>query len=423
MALYLTTLAISLLIAGMGLMLIASQRSNRELQDNMKRENQAWWCARSGVELACTYMEQVSDWRQRVTNNVLLDAVTVGDAGTCRVEVYDDCDNNVADDSSEPVRIISTGQHNDSSYRLQISLRPQPHPALGYAAFGTTSDDMEFNTTCTIKGPVRSHGAIRSAFGVHPLAGATFETMSGYTIQDPLTPKSFATTAIPAPQVNLATYLAMATPITGSNGAPCLMKGYNLTPTRNPCGAANTNGMYSFDAGGREVIIENIHIRGTLIIYNTAGRRVRFQKGAWIEPATANYPVLLVDTNNVAQLELALDQATLPEATVPYLIGVGGSELTGTGVDFNEDLDKLDTFNTSVRGLIWANATYVSLGSGSWPMVGSIVNRHIIVDNSVSIDDDPALQNAILPGFIGMGMRMVAGTYREANDYDTAITP
>jgi parallel beta-helix repeat protein len=79
-------------------------------------------------------------------------------------------------------------------------------------------------------------------------------------------------------------------------------------------------------------------IKGTLIITNTGNRRVRFQSSAWIEPGPLNYPVLLVDTNNAAPLELGMSQQNLSELTVSFLIGVNGIELTDVSNSIIRDL-------------------------------------------------------------------------------------
>lgn len=411
-ALYLTAVALSIIIAGMGITLIASQRTDRRLQDNMVAEMQAVWAARAGLDIACVYMEQIPDWRQRVSDGILFSDLPLGNDAMCTVEIVDPTDGNLTDNAAEPVSVTSTGQWNGWTHWIRGKFAARPHPALSCAAFGTTGDPMEFRGVCIIKGRVRSHGNMTAASSVHPQSGASFETMSGYSIQDPLAPKTFANTPIAAPQVNINTYLAMASPVFGVMGVDCQLKGCNLTPTYNPTGPLNAQGIYALDAGGRSVLIENIHVQGTLIVYNTGGNPVSFQEAAWIEPGPAGYPVLLIDTNNLHYAELSLDLALLRENVKLALGGSGGG--LGPGMDFNGDGDKLDQFPTSVRGIIWANSTYLSLKSGSWPFVGSAINRHIIVDNGVSIDDDQSLQNKLLPGFIANGMCPVSGSFKEA---------
>jgi hypothetical protein len=411
-ALYLTVVAVSMLVAAIGLSVIATQRTDRRIQNTLISENQAGWCARAGMEMAFLYFEQVTDWRQRVgTGGVLFSQVPVG-AGTCDVKVFDDGDSSVPDDESEPVRVVAIGNCAGSVVRLQARLTARPHPCLACAAFNPTNNDTEFRNNALIKGPVRSHGSIRGAFGIRLLGNASFETMAGYAIDFPLTPKSFVSTAIAAPSVNLAFYQNLATPINAGGGWTAQLKGCNFTPTCNSLGAPNSSGIYSIDAGGREVIIENIHVKGTLIITNTGGNRVRFQKGGWIEPGPLNYPVLLVDTNGVGNLEMSLDLDNLVESSIQ--LSVGGFPIGLFGVDFNENGSKFDVLPSYVRGIIWANTTVAYLGTNSWPFTGCLVNRHPIVDNSVSINNDPLLQTVAIPGFLDSGMRLVSGSFRDA---------
>src|SRR6476660_405841 len=81
-ALYLTTVCLSILISGIGLTLIATQRADRRLQSNIDLENQAWWIARAGMEIGLSYTEQAANWRSQVTSNTLFSNLSIG-SGKC----------------------------------------------------------------------------------------------------------------------------------------------------------------------------------------------------------------------------------------------------------------------------------------------------------------------------------------------------
>lgn len=402
------TLSVSALLVGTGLTLIAIRQADQRLQNNIARTDELRWAARAGLDMALACTENVSDWRLRVSGNDLFTDAPVGEARVS-VKVFDDRDGQIANGDADPVRIRVIARRDGAVHALEAELRPRPHPALKYAIFGRDASDLEFKTSAVVRGPVRSHGRIKSDSGVAVQDDASFETMTGYEIESPLTPRSYASTPVTPPQPDLSVYQSMATLISGGSGSRCELSVVNLSPTSNPKGSPNPNGIYWLRAGGREVRIENFHLRGTLIITETGGNKVTFQKGLWIEPGPKNYPVLLIDcpSNDVIFTpDQSMQEANLTINLIIIGIGLGG-------VDMNEDGDKLDTIPTRVRGLIWANADRVFLENGQWPFTGCLVSREITVDDGVLVDNDLTLLDAANPGFVQHGMDLFQGSLRE----------
>ena len=50
----------------------------------------------------------------------------------------------------------------------------------------------------------------------------------------------------------------------------------------------------------------------------------------------------------------------------------------------------------------------------NWTFTGTAINRHVIVDSSVVVDNDVELQNALVPGFVGTGMRLISTNFKDA---------
>jgi hypothetical protein len=411
-ALYLTTIAVSVLVAGMGLALIASQRADRRLQANIGLESQCWWAARSGLELAYAFFEEVSDWRTRASGGTLFSGVEVSPGCVAEVRFFDDDDGSLVNDETDTVRIRSIGTCQGNAVRLEATLAPRPHPVLSYALFNSDYEDVRFRDLVTIAGPVRSSGKIEGENFVRVQGNASFTTRTGGEINGPLSPRIFVDTELSAPQPPLATYLAMATPIAGANGSTCGLRGYNLTPTHNPVGSPNANGIYALDPGNRDVVIQNIHIRGTLIIYNLDGRTVSISSTAWLEPGPLNYPVLMIYGTNV-ELSMQLSTSLLSELTATRVTPYGSGNLTVLGVDFNENGLLLDTIVSSVRGIVYAPGARVRLGNSGWTMSGCLISRRFEAEDSVRIEHDLSVLNVLAPGFLDAGMRIVQGTYRE----------
>ena len=410
-ALYLTVVSLSVMLGATALTILATQRRDRALEDTVIVDTQAHWYARAGVGLALAHMDAVSGWRANVSNDVLLSDVPIG-TGLVDVYVYDDQDNNVADDKTEPVRLVSVGSADGVERAIQVQLTALPHPALDYAVFGVDSNTISFPNDAEIRGPIRGHGAISGSLSVTKSENASFQTMTGYSISINLTPQSTTSVAISAPVVDLNDYLSRATLVSVPTGSKAEMKGYNLTPTNNPTGLPNADGIYVLNANAKEVRIEDCHIKGTLIIYNTGGNLVEIKKGFWAEPGPAATPVLLIQAG-VGQIYFQPD-SSFEEEDIDLIIqnGVGGT-ITVDEVDFNEDGDTSDTFVSRIQGLVWTDSAAVNMSNDNWSVAGCFIGRKVSVEDRITINDDPGLKNALNAGFVQSAMAIVPGSMQE----------
>lgn len=340
MAVYLTVVSVSVMVAATGLTLIAVQRSDRRLQENIILDNKLSWYARSGIEMGLMYMERNTSWRQQVQGTCTLDSETLTNClfepitvsgWKVAVQVFDELDGNIANSLADPVRMVATGRQSGVSYKLECRLTPRPHQALTFAAFSGSSLGIQLKSTASVRGPIRAHGNITADSNVTRSDDASFETLSAYTISTNLSPRKFVSTTIPTPVVSVSAYQAMATAIQGGTGSTCELYGYNLTPTSNPTGIVNPNGIYWLDAGGRDVRIENLRVQGTLIITNVY-QRVRFEKACRIEPGSPGFPSLLIDAPG-RLVEINPDLLSVSELSVQLRIPGGTGVITVWGVD------------------------------------------------------------------------------------------
>lgn len=193
--------------------------------------------------------------------------------------------------------------------------------------------------------------------------------------------------------------LALATPISGIAGSTARLSRYVLTPATNSeaPGQVNKNGIYSLNAGGRDVVIEKSHIKGTLIIHGTT-KKVTLQRSCWIESAGASLPTLLLFTGG-EEVDFNLDSATLSEP--------------GENTDFNEDGDRIDSFPTDVRGLVWTEGSYIQIHRPYASFTGCVIGGRIKVHDRATVNDDPTLAQQMIPGFVDPDMKIVPGTWRE----------
>lgn len=372
MALYVTTAAISVLVAATGLALLAIQSTERQLQDNLVCETQARWCARSGQELARLLMENAPDWRATIDDwpgSGL--GVGAGPDEVCHLSALDN-----------PLRLIATGECRGMLHRFRTDLSTVPrqrtsgsygHVALSYAIFSAST--VELKSKAVIRGPVRAHGNITATADVVNADDRSYETLSGYSISSNLSPRSFSSTTIPLPAPSLASYRDVATRFTGPSGSTCILSGLVLRAGYNNYGNNDANGIYALDAGGRSVEIRGCYIEATLIIYNTAGKTITFKNTCVIGPTYSNMPTLLIES--AASLFIEADASSRFE------------------------------------GVLWAGNTFVNCKNAAWSFQGSLIAASVKIEQGVLVDNASYLTTYTLPGFANETTGPIPGSVRE----------
>jgi hypothetical protein len=134
-------------------------------------------------------------------------------------------------------------------------------------------------------------------------------------------------------------YLAIGTQINPGG----TIDGRVLSPSSNPWGAPNPDGVYVVRPSA-DLRIRNSRIHGTLIVVCQAGKKVILENQLLIHPYRTDYPTLLIDG----------------EAEFNYSSSLGLLELTsltnfnpsGSPYEGNADMDLLDVYPSEVQGLV-----------------------------------------------------------------------
>jgi len=388
-------LGVATILAMTGFTLLAVARADHRIQTSVQKSLQAQYVAQAGLEKAFYAIEANATWRQTLSNGMWFSDQTFG-AGKYTVTAAD-TDGNLADDERDTLTLTSTGTVGDAVHKVKVTLTPRPHPALGFAVFGT--DSAGFRNNAVVQGPVRSNGTIWTDGNSDSEGNAFFESIQGAYIAPTLLPARYASTTMSYPQPSLSYYLSLATPITGIAGGTAKVSKYVLTPTRNTESTTqvNANGIYSLNCTGRDVLIEKCRLKGTLIIYNTT-KKVTIENELLIEPTGYSFPSILIFTS-YGDVEIKLDGSTLSEL--------------GDWVDYNEDGDKWDTISSAVKGLIWTDHSYITIHKGSAAITGCVIGSGFEVHDSAVVDDDPQLAQSMIPGFIDTNMKIISGSWRE----------
>ena len=84
-----------------------------------------------------------------------------------------------------------------------------------------------------------------------------------------------------------------------------------ISPTVNPYGATNTQGIYIIQCGGKDLVLGRSRIVGTLVFVDPSNKTAIQDSVIW-EPAVYNYPALLVSSRHV--MNINMDNAGLSES-------------------------------------------------------------------------------------------------------------
>jgi Carbohydrate binding domain len=184
-----------------------------------------------------------------------------------------------------------------------------------------------------------------------------------------------------------------------------------ISPTANPFGATNPQGIYIINCGGKDVIIARSRIVGTLVFINPGGNSA-IQESVCMEAAVYNFPALLSDK----KIKINLLSAGLSEAGIGINLNPPGTPYPFIGGTANETLT--ESYPSRITGLIYSTD---ELEFNNTPNVTGVViaDRNIKVKaSSLTLSYINTYLNDPPPGFdVGtITMKPVAGTWKRTVD-------
>src|SRR5690606_33523913 len=121
-----------------------------------------------------------------------------------------------------------------------------------------------------------------------------------------------------------------------------------LSPSNNPYGATNSQGIYVIDLGGSRLAIKRSRIVGTLVLLNPDDdTRIGANTPLHWEPAVAGFPSLIVHGE---ELTINPSDDGLVEAHLRANFNPPSTPYEGEA-----DLDQLDTYPSQIKGLIYSD--------------------------------------------------------------------
>jgi hypothetical protein len=396
MALYATTFFLGLLIVAAGSSLVQRQRIDRRMSADGAALEQGSLLAHSAIEWVLMYAEQDSSWRSKLAASAA--SFSLGALGSVEITLSDP-DGDLTNADNQPVEISITVTTGRVTRRFRAQAQPGPSPILSQAI--NASNTIYLSTTPgEVTGPLYATNSITKPLlplTITATKDGRFDVGPSGSVSLGLSPTGKVASPVARPSVDVAGLVARATALTNMGGSSFEFRQASVTPEANSAGKINAEGLYLIEAGGMDVLIEDLHLRGTLIIRATGSRTIRFRKGLMLESAAFGHPTLII---------------VAADSTVQFDMDAGLAE-GNVKADLNADGDATDTVRTTVNGLIISSATTNLLEESAWTFRGCLVCRAAELRSGLSVDDDSRLRTDVPIGFTDGRLHLVEGTFRE----------
>jgi hypothetical protein len=392
--LYLTTFMISTIVVGTAATLMKLQYANRRIQRNVTAAQQSEFLSPSAMELALTQIQEDSNWRVNYTSGV-----NTPIALTPRLSaVYSltEPDGDFTDDDTDPVQLSVAALSGNTTHSIVASMLPKPHPALGYTVFANGIIELWSSTTLD--------GKVYAQDGFFSLSGSTFNgsqnlrsSPAGVIASDMSGVNSITLKSKPL-NPDPSYFITRSTTVISTLGAGGYeVKNAVLTESTNTLGVANPDGIYHVATKGNDLFIEDVFIRGTLVITAAPGDFVTFRGGVFIDEGITGQPSVIIT---------GAPQGVWFTPDLPLVEPI-------LKLDLNGDGDTLDTIASNISGLIWTDAVSLYLGGAGANYSGSVIGNDIYMVDNTFIAHDNAIDDRLISGFTDGTLHLQRGSILE----------
>ncbi|MBN2316804.1 MAG: hypothetical protein JXM79_22945 [Sedimentisphaerales bacterium] len=371
---YLMVLSSSMIVTVIGLASLLAIRVQRRSMQMTNDAAEARLYAQSAIELGLLYVQD-QNWRNTWSNGTWLSNQPLGN-GCFSLEGTDPRDNNLSDSEEDPVILTGTGMKGMAVHKVQITLVPSAQPLESLNTCLHSRDDIyiAYGDLLTVAGaPVSANDRLDNDGTIDGDAEAgqiaSQGTITG-TLTVPAPSKAMPNTDIINDYINKATWIFY----TGT------MENVVLTPTHNPWGWANSEGVYFIYTYNNNLTIRNSRIHGTLIV-NTGYGSLTLDDAVFLQSYRSYYPALIVE----GRVTIQCDGGVLSEAScntnynpswAPYLD--------------QSDNDKVDEYPNEIQGLV--HVTSLLELKRSTRIRGTVIcHDDVWCKDQVTIIHDPSL--------------------------------
>jgi hypothetical protein len=341
---YLIVLALSMMVTIIGLASLFAVRVQRRSAQVTEDCGQARLCAQSAVELGLYYVSSDPDWRTTWSNGTWVQDKPLG-SGSFTLEGIDPTDGDLENSDYNPLVLTGIGTKGIACHKTQVTLVANIKPLEALNTCLHASDNLCINSgkmITAVGAPISTNGLLDNDGIIYGDAEAVSVDSTG-TITGSLTVPA-AVKRMPDTQL-ISQYIAKATVISVSG----TIEKQVLTPTYNPWGIANLDGIYFIDTLEKDLTIKNCRIHGTLIV-RLGSKKLTLENAVFMQNYRSYYPVLIVDGK--LKIKCESSDYTLSEASCDTNYNPDGAPYLGVWDD-----DKDDEYPNEIRGLVYVNGT------------------------------------------------------------------
>jgi hypothetical protein len=400
-AAYVMVMAISLLVATIGIAALTAVRVQLRTAANSGDAEDARVLAQSGVEWVRAMIYLDPNWRVDYTSGSSATVALGG--GSFTAVAMDPLDNDFSNSPYDSVRINVAGYKGRAKQTIQTTLTPNitSNDCLNAAIFaggaiassgGTISGGlMATNSNVVLSGSAKVDANVEA---VGTFSGTAFfaSRVSGVPARKSPDATAFDYYIRNGTAINYAS--------TGGNLDRVL-----LTPGSNPYGATNPNGIYVIDCGGAKITVKDSRIVGTLVLLNVKSDSVLDNKIS-IEPYVPNFPALMVK----GTITFQYDPGFLSETTVARNFNPPGSPYKGL-----TNLTQSDSYPSGIQGLVYVSGS-LSMKSDVTYVAPLIVGGTFNADHNVGTTYDSSFLRNPPPGFFDSPMKPSASSWAQTVD-------
>ncbi len=335
------TLGATTAVVVIGLAAVTALRIQRRNVSNTMDFVEARVYAQSAIDLGMRIIISDDTWRGSYANGPWTVDAPIG-RGTYSLDVVDPVDGDFTDNPGDSVFLTGTGKIGDARYRLNATVLAELSPLSCLEASLHTGNDLSFTNAVVFGDQIISANDSVSESGstVNPNVEAVNAINgSGYT---GTTTPGITARSMPDPATVFDYYVDNGTSITVPG---YLIENKLLSPTSNPYGPTDPQGIYVVDCQSQVFTIVNTRIVGTLVLLS-AGTGSQIKPAVNLEPAVSDFPVLLVEGS-----------FTVDTGSQPLSEPLTGINFNPTGTPYNtaEDGDIDDTYPAVVNGLVYVS--------------------------------------------------------------------
>jgi hypothetical protein len=393
-------IAALIMLSGMMVVVIAMAHEvslDLKMSTNLMESEAALEIARVGLDNLLYLANNDSNWRTTYSSGAWISDRVVGDGKFTASGI--DADGNLSDCPIDPVTATSVATLYDTTRTITATFQPPVHDAMMYLGSAWLGP-ITVEDAPRVYGDLSTGGSVTLVGSAPDFRGDLYvadKDVVAATLDDDDTDIHEISPTPGEPSVSLTWFTDRGTEISPPETVSDFwIENQVISPSSNPYGFANANGIYYFDAGNKEVRFRHCHITATIVITNA--KTVFFEEASVHSPAFTYYPALVCNAPIVYSFDRNLSEST-------------------KDVDFNGDGDKSDVFTPFISGLVYSSLKITGMQAGGGTNIvrfkGVMISKRLHLIGSGSIfEQDPLLSTNLVNQFQGNGLRLVPGTLK-----------